>query len=156
MKGTRVWFLVREGSTCQAAPKLGCHNYWTQVVEPVLHNKRSHHSEKPSHHNKDQTRAVKKKQIILKKIFLRSMSICLQALGIKLETILHLSGNQCLKVVQVTSQSWFICLPCLQGNQYIISISTSHSVVSDSLWPHGLQHARPPCPSPIHNRKCKY
>ena len=24
----------------------------------------------------------------------------------------------------------------------------SHSVVSDSLWPHELQHARPPCPSP--------
>ena len=24
----------------------------------------------------------------------------------------------------------------------------SFSVVSDSLWPHGLQHARPPCPSP--------
>ena len=24
----------------------------------------------------------------------------------------------------------------------------SRSVVSDSLWPHGLQHARPPCPSP--------
>ena len=23
----------------------------------------------------------------------------------------------------------------------------SHSVVSDSLWPHGLQHARLPCPS---------
>ena len=23
-----------------------------------------------------------------------------------------------------------------------------HSVVSESLWPHGLQHARPPCPSP--------
>ena len=23
----------------------------------------------------------------------------------------------------------------------------SRSVVSDSLWPHGLQHARPPCPS---------
>ena len=26
--------------------------------------------------------------------------------------------------------------------------SKSHSLVSDSLWPHGLQHARPPCPSP--------
>ena len=25
----------------------------------------------------------------------------------------------------------------------------SHSVISDSLWPHGLQHARLPCPSPI-------
>ena len=24
----------------------------------------------------------------------------------------------------------------------------SHSVVSKSLWPHGLQHTRPPCPSP--------
>ena len=23
-----------------------------------------------------------------------------------------------------------------------------HSVMSDSLWPHGLQHARSPCPSP--------
>ena len=28
------------------------------------------------------------------------------------------------------------------------SVQFSHSVVSNSLWPHGLQHARPPCPSP--------
>ena len=28
------------------------------------------------------------------------------------------------------------------------SVQFSHSVVSDSLWPHGLQHARTPCPSP--------
>ena len=36
---------------------------------------------------------------------------------------------------------------CLAG---AIQISRfSHSVVSDSLQPHGLQHARPPCPSPI-------
>ena len=28
------------------------------------------------------------------------------------------------------------------------SIQFSHSVMSNSLWPHGLQHARPPCPSP--------
>ena len=28
------------------------------------------------------------------------------------------------------------------------SVQFSHSVVSDSLWAHGLQHARPPCPSP--------
>ena len=26
------------------------------------------------------------------------------------------------------------------------SVQFSHSVVSDSLWPHELQHARPPCP----------
>ena len=28
------------------------------------------------------------------------------------------------------------------------SVQFSHSVVPDSLQPHGLQHARPPCPSP--------
>ena len=28
------------------------------------------------------------------------------------------------------------------------SVQFSPSVVSDSLWPHELQHARPPCPSP--------
>ena len=28
------------------------------------------------------------------------------------------------------------------------SIQFSHSVKSNSLWPHALQHARPPCPSP--------
>ena len=36
--------------------------------------------------------------------------------------------------------SWF-CLPRF-------SVQFSHSVVSDSLRPHGLQHARPPYPSP--------
>ena len=30
----------------------------------------------------------------------------------------------------------------------ISSVQFSHSVVSDSLRPHELQHARPPCPSP--------
>ena len=30
----------------------------------------------------------------------------------------------------------------------VVSVQFSRSFVSDSLWPHGLQHARPPCPSP--------
>ena len=30
----------------------------------------------------------------------------------------------------------------------ISSVQFSHSVVSDYLWPHELQHARSPCPSP--------
>ena len=34
-------------------------------------------------------------------------------------------------------------------NALILSIQVSRSVVSDSLRPHELQHARPPCPSPI-------
>ena len=36
------------------------------------------------------------------------------------------------------------CYVCVQ----IRSDQISRSVVSDSLWPHELQHARPPCPSP--------
>ena len=37
------------------------------------------------------------------------------------------------------------------------SVQFSRSVVSDSLWPHELQHARPPCPSPtpgVHSDSC--
>ena len=37
------------------------------------------------------------------------------------------------------------------------SVQFSRSVVSDSLWPHELQHTRPPCPSPtpgVHSNSC--
>ena len=55
--------------------------------------------------------------------------------------------------------------PCLLFNRlkfkilnlWSHSVQFSHSVVSDSLWPHGLQHARPPCPSPTpraHSNSC--
>ena len=33
------------------------------------------------------------------------------------------------------------------AHHHLCSVQFSHSVMSDSLWPHGLQHARPPCPS---------
>ena len=36
----------------------------------------------------------------------------------------------------------------LQQNTYSSCIPFNHSIVSDSLWPHGLQHNRPPCLSP--------
>ena len=36
---------------------------------------------------------------------------------------------------------------CLE-NPMNSSVLFNHSVVSNNLWPHGLQHARPPCPSP--------
>ena len=44
-----------------------------------------------------------------------------------------LSGNMCYRN---------------RGKEMISSVQFSCSVVSDSLQPHGLQHARPPCPSP--------
>ena len=38
-----------------------------------------------------------------------------------------------------------------------LSVQFSRSVMSNSLWPHELQHARPPCPSPtpgVHSNSC--
>ena len=37
------------------------------------------------------------------------------------------------------------------------SVQFSHSVMSNSLWPNGLQHVRPPCPSPtlrVYSNSC--
>ena len=39
----------------------------------------------------------------------------------------------------------------------VYSVQFNHSVVSDSLWPHETQHARPPCASPtpgVHPNPC--
>ena len=41
------------------------------------------------------------------------------------------------------------------SHPYILLFLFSHSVVSDSLWPHGLQHATLPCPSPT-PRACSH
>ena len=43
------------------------------------------------------------------------------------------------------------------SEQVLSSVQFNHSVVSNSLWPHGLQHARPPCPSPtpgVYSNSC--
>ena len=45
----------------------------------------------------------------------------------------------------------------LQTIHLFSSVQFSHSVVSDSLRPHGLQHTRPPCPSPtrrVYSNSC--
>ena len=61
---------------------------------------------------------------------------------------------QCLVQCQIYSShsKWtspnprFILLPYATT---FSSVQFSHLVVSNSLWPHGLQHSRPSCPSPI-------
>ena len=46
-------------------------------------------------------------------------------------------------------RKWYSCDLRAHGNSTSISsVQFSLSVISDSLWPHGLQHARPPCPLP--------
>ena len=42
-------------------------------------------------------------------------------------------------------------------NSTVLAVQFSHSVLSDSLWPHESQHTRPPCPSPmprVHSNSC--
>ena len=46
----------------------------------------------------------------------------------------------------------------IMGSQRLVSLF-SRSVVFNSLWPHGLQHARPPCPSPtpgVYSNSCLF
>ena len=48
--------------------------------------------------------------------------------------------NECFCFLQTDTQEWNCWL--------VWTVQFSHSVVSDSLQPHGLQHARLTCPSP--------
>ena len=44
-----------------------------------------------------------------------------------------------------------------QETVVLASVQSSRSVVSNSFWPHGLQHTRPPCPSPtprVYSNSC--
>ena len=62
--------------------------------------------------------------------------------------------GQTLKNLPTMQETWvqFLGQEDSPGKVYdkdvISSVQFSHSVVSDSLWPHKPQHARPPCPSP--------
>ena len=63
-----------------------------------------------------------------------------------------------LRLRCLTRQAWLsLCVepPCtlvllwLEEELSLFTVEFSRSVVSDSLWRHGLQHARLPCPSPL-------
>ena len=50
-----------------------------------------------------------------------------------------------------------ICFLSVYNKLPQTSVQFSHSVVSNLLWPHGLQHTRPPCPSPtpgVYSNSC--
>ena len=55
-------------------------------------------------------------------------------------TVLVLFGSSCTPVADSCQ--------CRQHSFVDSLVQFSRSVVSDSLWPHESQHARPPCPSP--------
>ena len=54
----------------------------------------------------------------------------------------------CCNCYQVTTHSRLVFKKIMFWGNVHTHTHTFHSVVSDSLWPHESQHARPPCPSP--------
>ena len=60
-------------------------------------------------------------------------------------TVLY-SSVACFQPLSIMAILQPTTLQALKGNILISQFSCS--VVSDSLWPHGLQHSRIPCPSP--------
>ena len=55
----------------------------------------------------------------------------------------HRAANSRIRWKQLIARVYMYICECVFS-----SVQFSHSVVSDSLPPHELQHARPPCPSP--------
>ena len=71
-----------------------------------------------------------------------------------------MAKNQCLKSTSFFksrfSSKYFFPLNIIISHKQV-SVQFSGSVVSNSLWPHELQHARAPCPSPtpgVHPNPC--
>ena len=61
-------------------------------------------------------------------------------------TLLYI--NPFLKLNNLQMWTFKLFLLNILGLAWLSSVQLLRSVMSDSLWPHGLQHARPPCPSP--------
>ena len=74
-------------------------------------------------------------------------------LSLPIYTCLIMEGNSdqspsilSLSKQVVDEQTWCKDMEAPQA-LCLLYLVFSHSIVSDSLWPHGLQHARLPCPS---------
>ena len=69
------------------------------------------------------------------------------------EGICHWQGSNTSTVTLCTQSLYPLSVTLLMNSRVFFllcnhSVQFSLSVVSDSLWPHESQHARPPCPSP--------
>ena len=62
----------------------------------------------------------------------------------KLMLVLQTKWRKTVKFSFLRFSPCFTCIPHFT----VQSVQFSHSIISDSSPPHGLQHSRPPCPSP--------
>ena len=66
-------------------------------------------------------------------------------------------GIEPVSLVSSTLAGRFFTTWAIREARIFDSVKFSPSVVSSSLWPHELQHTRPPCPSPapgVHSNSC--
>ena len=75
-------------------------------------------------------------------------------LPLRLTGLISLQSKELSRVLfspSVRKHQFFVTQPSEKSNSYIhtLSLLFSLSVLSNSLWPHGLQHARLPCSSQI-------
>ena len=83
-----------------------------------------------------------KRRLLLGKKAMTKLDSLLKSRNITLLTKIRIVIAIIFPVVMYRCESWTI------KKAELLRIQFSHSVMSDSLQPHGLQHARPPCPSP--------
>ena len=84
MQGTGVQSLFWEDSTCKGATKSVCHKYWAHELQllnlldlkPVLHDKRNHHDEKPSHCSRVTPALEKATLAALEKVLVQQQRPC--------------------------------------------------------------------------------
>ena len=91
---------------------------------------------------------VKMPNVVLKVLILHWVCTFIYYIGQDIRKKQSWDSHDC-PGTETPFQCWADKIPC--------SVQFSRSVVSDSLWPHGLQHARPPCPSPtprVYSNSC--
>ena len=88
----------------------------------------------------------------------RVKQVQLQKVYLYLLLAFNLSQHQglflCRLSHKVAKKTWSFSFSITPSNE---SVQFSRSAVSDSLWPHGLQHVRLPCPSPtlgVYSNSC--
>ena len=73
-----------------------------------------------------------------------SVSVWFTSLTMTFSRSIHVAANGILSIFLMANIGTASMFSTLSIN----SVQFSRSVVSNSLWLHGLQHTRPPCPSP--------
>ena len=169
MQQTRVRSPVQEDPTCHKATETVNHKYWACALGPG-----SHKTAAPTSCNSSSVFAPQEKPPHWEAVCIRN-TVAPSSLQpersppsnkdpakprINKSTFKRLAKSiKCWKKNDV-SEHVFVCVcVCGERERWVsllysrnyhnrLSVQFSHSVLPDSLWPEGLQHAKLPCPSP--------